>query len=396
MKMTVKTKTLRDALKKVIKASAKHSPLPVLGYVKMSAKTSGQVTMDATDLEIGIRLTMEAEVTSDGSVCVPAAIITTLVGEINDENITIESVKDVSGNEDTMKITHSSGGYTLYGKESDDFPLFPLDGRDDGESLTVPEYDLSVALKAVMPCIANMEEQRAALTGAYVETAATPNGTDITVTSTDARSLAQMQLSSDIEDQKPMNFILPQKAVGLIVSLCGKAGAMDEAQIGLYNHHFTLTTPEFSMFSRLIDSKYPNYNAVIPKSSDYVYTFDRNALMGALNRVMLFSTDTETPDLMMLELKGEKAYLSGNTIGVGDGREEIEPLAVSDATDMQIAFNGRYMRGVVQSLDGDNITLAMNTPVMPIQITGEDSRVLYIVMPVRLRKAEEDFELKAA
>lgn len=385
MKILFERKTLESALQKTIKAVSIKSPLPILGYVLIKTEENGMVSFSTTDLEFGIRCRVKANIGEEGAVCVPARIITDLVGQIYEDNITISQ----SGNS-PLEFTTVKSKYHINIREVDEFPIFPQ--PQDNPSLSMPQGTFREMVRNAIVAVASLEEQRAVLTGIYLH--AIEN--EFIAVATDGRRLIRAKEILDEPPTKELSLIVPQR------SMKEMAGLLSDHETPLYltysEGQVFIDFDNTSVFSRIIDGKYPNYEVVIPRSTDNKLLVEKKKFQSAIKRALIMAMDKETPDLLKVEISGENGNeeyqgsikIMSNSIDVGDADEEVY-IKEFEGEPMSVAFNGRYIYDILNLLEDDFIWIMLNTPVMPVVFKSmEKENYTYIVMPVRLKKKKVD------
>jgi len=387
MKIHFEKKLIESALQKTIKAVSTGSPLPILGYVLIKTEDEGMVSFSTTDLEFGVRCKVKAEIEEEGSTCVPAKIITELVGQIYEDKITI------SGKEDTpLELTTLKSKYHINTRDADEFPIFPQ--PQDNPMLSIPQATFREMVRNAIIAVAPLSEQRAALTGVFLNA----GESEFIAVSTDGRRLVRAREPLDEPPIRELSVIVPQRSMKELTNLLGDIEApvyltFSEGQIFMeFDNTF--------IFSRVIDGKYPNYEVAIPRSSDIKLLVEKSKLQSAIKRALIMAMDRDAPDLLKVDIitnPSNSEFAGGikimtNSVDVGDADEEVYVKEVEgDCEGLSIAFNGRYLLEVLNLLNDDFVWLLFNTPVTPVVIKSlEKENYTYIVMPVRLKKRKQE------
>jgi DNA polymerase III subunit beta len=379
MKIQFDKKVIESALQKVIKAVSPRSPLPILGYVLVKTEGNDKVTFSTTDLEFGIKCQANAKVIEEGSVCVPARIIHDLVGQLQEDKIEIRVESDRS-----IEIKTEKSKYHINTRETDEFPILPT--ASDKPLFSIPQSTLKEIIKNVIIAVAGTDEQRAALTGVLVSV--DENG--LTAVSTDGRRLVKVFEPIDEPPAKKFSVIIPQRSMKEINSLLGEGDS--PVNVIFSEGQLFLEFEGVNVFSRIIDGKFPNYEVVIPRTSDIKILVDRKKLLDAAKRALIMALDKDTPDLLRTDMTKESIRIRSNSIDVGDAYEEVH-VNEMEGEPLELALNGRYVLEVLNVINDDFIWLLMNNPVMPVMIkSSQKENYIYIVMPVRLHKPEEEEE----
>ncbi len=379
MKIEFGKKVIETALAKTIKAASVRSPLPILSYVLIRTEKGGKVSFSTTDLEFGIECRVEANILEEGSVCVPARIITDLVGQIMEDRVTLEY-----GGEGSLELTTVKSKYHINTRDVEEFPILPK--PSDNMIFSMPQGTLKEMLRNVIIAVAGMEEQRVALTGVHV----TADESGVMTVSTDSRRLVKAVEPLDEPPSGEFSVIIPQRSIKEILGLLSE----EETPV-----HFTLSEGQVflsfdhtNIFSRIIDGKFPNYEVVIPRSTDIKVLVERARLQNAVKRALIMASDKDSPDLMRMEISRDSLKLMANSVDMGDAYEEVS-VQEFEGNPIALAVNGKYFMEALNVMTDDFIWVLLNSPVMPVMLNSprRDSYI-YIVMPVRLRKDNIDTE----
>jgi DNA polymerase-3 subunit beta len=207
---------------------------------------------------------------------------------------------------------------------------------------------------------------------------------EITFVATDAHKLVRYR-RSDITTTSSAAVILPKKPLNLL-----KANLKGEERVTLeYNEsNAVFTFNDLVLICRLIDGKYPNYEAVIPKENPNVLTIDRSQFLSSIKRVSIFAN--KTTHQVKLKLAGSELSLSAEDIDFSN--EANERLTCNyNGDDMEIGFNSRFLMEMLNNIDTAEVRLEMSEPsraglLMPAVKDNESEDVLMLVMPVMLNR----------
>ncbi|MCB0445882.1 MAG: DNA polymerase III subunit beta, partial [Gelidibacter sp.] len=188
----------------------------------------------------------------------------------------------------------------------------------------------------------------------------------------------------DVKANQVAEFIMPKKPLNL---LKGILAASDEAVTIEYNDsnaRFTFENSE--LVCRLIDGKYPNYEAVIPKENPNKLTIDRTQFLNSVRRVSIFSN--KTTHQIRLKIAGAELNISAEDIDYSNKAEE-RLTCDYQGDDMQIGFNSRFLTEMLNNLSANDVQLEMSLPnragiLTPIDGLDEGEQVTMLVMPVML------------
>ena len=240
----------------------------------------GLLTIRATDLETTLVSKVEVETgTIDGltDIAVPSKLLIDILKSLDDVPLTF-SVDDTNY---SISITSGEGRYRLAGKNPETFPAMPE--SHDTSSITLPGSLLANAIGKTAFAASN-DEMRQQMSGILCEI----NTENITFVATDAHKLVRYR-RNDIKSDNPVSFILPRKPVMMMKNIIASHKEELEVSVEYNNTNAFFTFENFYIICRLVEGRYPNYDAAIPKDNPNRLTVDRNSFLNTLRRVGLFA-----------------------------------------------------------------------------------------------------------
>ena len=370
MKLTCNPNTLSQALQVVSRAISTRSTLPILNNILLETTSEG-LALTATNLEIGIRKVVPAEIHSDGSTTAPARLLTDFVGTLPDDKLEIEL--DLATQNLSLRCARLDTHIKCI--EAEEFPPGPR--PDEGDRMTVPLEDLLEAIEQTQMA-ASTDEARPVLTGVLLHI----EGNRQTLAATDGHRLAVRKITASAPEDLDARLIVPARALAEL----GRAfkGESDQVEVIVSKARnqifFRAGTSEVT--SRLIDGTYPNYAQVIPSKSSTRIRLGTNELQQTVRAVSLFARDSANVIRVKASASGS-VTLSATTNEVGDSKAEV--TASVDGSDIQIAFNARYVLDALNVVGGDQVELQFDGPLSPGLIRPPDSEdYLYVIMPIRV------------
>lgn len=370
MKFKISKPGLQELLHVVASAVPAKSTLPILSNVLIEADKEG-LTFVATDLDISIRTRGEAAVDEPGSITIPAKRFGEITRELPDSDVKV-AVKD-----SRVKMACGNGSFTIVGMDPEDFPQLPQVDADKMVSLPVDVLEKAVRRSAYA---VGHDETRQMITGALLQF----KEGELRMVGTDGHRLAKSAFKGDFSGLEGRDLIIPPKALSQVVRL---ASGQSTVSLSVSKNFAVFEVGPTTVYSRLIDGNFPNYEQVIPKKNPISVALNREEFMASLRRVAILS-DSVTRQVK-LELKPERLEISVSTADVGEGQEAIaveytgEPLAVG--------YNANYLLEALRTMECDTVQLQLNTPTSPglvtpsVQEKGED--LVCLVMPLRLPDA---------
>lgn len=370
MRFIVSTSTLLKQLQAVNGASSSSTVLPILENFLFEIK-NGSLTISATDLQTSMTTSLPVEAKEDGKVAVPSKILLETLKTLPDQPVAFS----VDAQTFAIEISAGDGKYKLSGENGEDFPKIPA--VENASSVSMPASVLAEAINKTIFAVSN-DDLRPAMTGVFCQL----SPQNITFVATDAHKLVRYR-RSDTKSETAASFILPKKALTLLKASLGT----DDSQVSLeYN-----STSAFFRFGninlicRLIDERYPDYEAVIPQNNPNKLTLDRGLFLNSLRRVVIFAN--KTTHQVRLKINGSELNISSEDVDFSN--EAHERLGCQyEGEDMEIGFNAKFLIEMLSNLEGDEVVLEMSTPnragLLIPQTNDDKEDVLMLVMPVML------------
>jgi len=371
MKFIVSSEILLKKLQLVGGVLNSSNTLPILDNFLFEIK-KGTLSITASDLETTMITQITVEAKEDGLIAIPAKLLLDTLKTFPDQPLTFTIDKESFG----IEISSDYGKYKLIGHNGQEFPKTPK--LESPSSINVDGAILSNAVNKTLFATGN-DELRPVMSGVYFEL----NNDDITFVATDAHKLVKYK-RTDLKADKGAYFILPKKPLTLLKSILGNVG--DDVKIDYSETNAMFVFGATKMISRLIDGKYPNYNAVIPTENPNKLTISRNALLNSVKRVSIFSN--KTTHQVRLKMTGSELNVSAEDLDFAN--EANERLTCQyDGEDMEIGFNSRFLVEMLSNLESDDVNIEMSAPnragiLTPAEKNDEGEDVLMLVMPVML------------
>jgi DNA polymerase III subunit beta len=371
MKCTVSPSSLGTCLSLVSRAVSPRSTLPILSNLLLETADDG-LRVTATNLDLTITATVEAEVSQDGRTTVPARLLTDYVSSLAEAPCTLEL------NPSTQVVRVSCGIHksNIHGIDAVEFP--PLPARDADATI---EVDAAVFASAIAQTAmaASSDEARPVLTGVLLEM----DGDRLTLAATDGHRLAVRSLDVTVRGDAPSgSVIVPARHLSEVA----RAVNPGREKIGITlsqarNQVFFSIGRDLEISSRLIEGTYPNYAQVIPAESRTVVKVPTAALLRETRTASVLAKDAANP--VRFKAGDGTLTLVAQTAEVGD--DEAPLTADVQGEEVQIAFNARYVLDALGVLGTDDVQLSFNGSLSPgvIRPVGA-ADYLCIIMPVRV------------
>jgi len=370
MKFIVSTSTLLKQLLAVNGASSSSTVLPILENFLFEIK-AGNLSVSATDLQTSMTTSLSVESKEEGKIAVPSKILLETLKTLPDQPIAF-SIDDHTF---SIEISAGDGKYKLSGENGDDFPKIPT--VENASSVSISASVLSEAINKTLFAVSS-DELRPAMTGVFCQL----SPEHFTFVSTDAHKLVRYR-RMDAKSDTVASFILPKKALALLKSSLPSEDVSVSIEYNSTSAFFRFGN--INLICRLIDERYPDYEAVIPKENPNKLTIDRTLFLNSLRRVVIFAN--KTTHQVRLKITGSELNVSSEDIDFAN--EAHERLSCQyEGDDMEIGFNARFLIEMLTNLSGEEVTLEMSTPnragLLFPQTNDEKEDVLMLVMPVML------------
>ena len=372
MNFVVSSSSLLKHLQSISGVLSTSNSLPILDNFLFEIE-DGLLKVSASDLETTMRTTLEVEAKESGKIAVPAKLLLDVLKNLPDQPCTFL----VDKTNYSVEIAYDNGKSKMVGYNGEEYPRTP--GIENANTIKVSGDIISKAINKTIFASGN-DELRPVMSGVFCQF--TP--TDITFVATDAHKLVRYR-RTDSQATGSSSFILPKKPLNLLKS---NLNGSEEVQIEYNESNAVFTFNDIVLVCRLIDGKYPNYEAVIPKENPNVLTIDRQQFLSSIKRVSIFAN--KTTHQVKLRLAGSELSLSAEDIDFSN--ESNERLTCNyDGDDMEIGFNSRFLLEMLNNLDTAEVKLEMSEPsraglLMPAGSDNEHEDVLMLVMPVMLNR----------
>lgn len=370
MRFIVSTSTLLKQLQAVNGASSSSTVLPILENFLFEIKEN-VLTISATDLQTSMTTSLPVESKEEGKIAIPSKILMETLKTLPDQPIAFT----IDDNTFAIEISAGDGKYKLSGENGEDFPKIPV--VENASSVNLPASVLAEAINKTIFAVSN-DELRPAMTGVFCQL--TPQ--HLTFVSTDAHKLVRYR-RMDAKADSSASFILPKKALTLLKSSLPSDDVNVSVEYNSTSAFFKFGN--INLICRLIDERYPDYEAVIPQNNTNKLTLDRALFLNSLRRVVIFAN--KTTHQVRLRITGSELNISSEDIDFSN--EAHERLSCQyEGDDMEIGFNAKFLIEMLNNLSGEEVTIEMSTPnragLLFPQTNDDKEDVLMLVMPVML------------
>ena len=363
MKFSISKDKLLEGLSIVQNVVSTRTTLPILSNVLLQA-SEGEIRLTTTDLDVGVRGSVEAQVERSGATTLPARRLFSIVRELPAAEIYV----DVDS-KNLASIRSGPSYFKILGLPEEEFP--PLPRFDDAKIFTIAQKDLKDGLKKTSYAIST-DETRYVLNGTLFSF----KDNKLTLVATDGRRLALVDLELEFPRSQEIDVIVPTKAVMELQRLVKEEG---DVKVSISENQIAFEINQTLLVSKLIEGNYPNYRQVIPSEAKERVTLERETLLNAVRRVALLAS--EKSNSVKLSFSKGNIDIVATTPEVGEARESL--AVMYKGREFSIAFNPEFLMAPLRNLSTDEVYLDLIDEMSPgvIKIAGPFS---YVLMPMRL------------
>jgi len=368
MKFTISREKLQEGLQAVTAAVPAKTTLPVLANLLVETTDRG-IRFSATDLDIAVSTEVSADVETPGAITIPAKKLSEIARELPPS-----PVKIAASGEQRVTIECGRSKFKLLGLPRDEFPTFPQVRFNDSWRVKSGELQKLISHTAFA---VSTEESRPILNGVLWEL----REERMRMVATNGHRLAKMEVPVAASSAPPGDLIVPPKALEQIRRLFP---AEEELEIARGENHLGFRSPFTSVYTRLVEGPYPNYEQVIPKDNDRYAIADKASLTQALKRMSVIASD-QTHRIKMSFNTGMLKF-SVTTPDLGEASDELPVNYTGDQLD--IGFNATYLLEILRFMPTEQVRLTFKAPERAATIEPEGwddaAKYLCLVMPLRL------------
>ena len=382
MESTLEKEDLLRCLYLVQGVVEKRSTLPILSHVLIESG-EGELSLGATDLEVGIRQHCKATVKKSGAVTTDARKLYEIIRELPPNLISLRS----TGN-GWVEVSSGKSRFRMASLDPKEFPAIGPSSSGQSEndekkiSVSLPSQTLREMIEMTL-FAASPDESRPNLSGVFIEPCSASKGQKtgkLRMVASDGHRLALIERETVSPPSSWPSTILPRK--GLVEARKLLEKGEENVEFTIQGATATIIRESTELSMRLVEGEFPDYQQVIPKEKNHEISFSREDLLGALRRLLVLTTERSRG--VKLQIEKEKMEVSVNTPDLGEGVEEI---AIDHGGDtLIIGFNGRYLTEMLTVIgEEQKMTLYLKDEASPGLIKAEkDSDFFYVVMPMRI------------
>src|SRR5690554_6998632 len=317
--------------------------LPILDNFLFELNNS-ELTISASDLETTMSAKLEVESENSGNIAVPARLLLETLKTFPEQPLTF-----VVEENNTIEISSNHGKYALAYADGNEFPKAV--SLDDATSTTITGDILSTAISKTIFAAGN-DDLRPVMSGVFFQFSTE----GLIFVATDAHKLVKYA-RTDIKANQSAEFIMPKKPLNILKNIL----AVSDAEVAIeYNEsNAVFSFDNYMLTCRLIDGKYPNYEAVIPKENPNKLLINRTLFLNSVRRVSIFSS--KTTHQIRLKMAGTELNISAEDIDYSNKANE-RLTCDYQGDDLEIGFNSRFLSEMLTNLTSDEISIEMSLP----------------------------------
>jgi DNA polymerase-3 subunit beta len=373
MKFKINRDHFSNGLAQVLNVVGSKAAMPILSNVLIEAEKDC-ISLTTTNLDLGIRCKIKAEVKEGGSVTLPVKRLATIVRELPNVDVAFDSTANHQ-----VKIASGGSNFRIMGIGAEEFPKLP-DSTDD-KTYTLEQGEIATMLSNVSYA-QSTDETRFILNGVYFNF----KDEKLTLVATDGRRLALVSKELAVPATSAGAIILPAKTVAELLRLLGKG---DKLKIAFNERRaaFQIDTGKDTsglidsiyLFSKVVEGNYPNYQQVIPKETHQRIKLERELFLQCVHRAALVTS--EKSNSVKIKLSSNLLEITASSPDFGESHESMA-IAYS-GTDLQVAFNPQFVMDPLRALTKDEVFFELKDEVSPGVFKTLESFVC-VIMPVRL------------
>jgi DNA polymerase-3 subunit beta len=368
MKFSLPKSRLTHYLQAVLTVIPSKSTLPILSNILIECLDK-KIKISATDLDVTVTATCEAEVTKKGSAVIPGRILFDIIKELPETDIAFE------GTTNRIELKVPNGSYKIGGVSPEEFPELAVINLK--KQLTVrTELIVNMIKRTTFAC--SHDETRPALNGVLWQT----KGERMVMVATDGHRMSRVTANNNKLKDLNEDVIIPPKVLDMVSKFIRE----DSDAIGVIfeENRIIFNLDDLVISARLIEGPYPNYEAVIPPGSDKKMIISRDDLSSSVRRVSILSNSLTHQ--IKFTIKNNNVVLSTTNADVGGEARETLPCEYNGEA-IEIGYNAGYIHDILSKMEGDEVVFELSSPVAAGIVYSSDTPkddFLCLVMPLRL------------
>src|SRR5271170_6424454 len=368
MKLSLSSADLLSQLQTTTRVASSRSAVQALSGVMISAGADSTPELLATDMEVGLRVPLKADVTRPGSVVLPARLLLDVARSLPAETLTME----LRSAEQDVELICGPTTFHLRTLRAEDFPSLPSPSSETRVARPAEAFMQTVSRVARS---ASRDETRPVLTGILMSASAQ----ELRMVATDSYRLSVKQTALEAPLQGSLEANVPARALQELARIA-QQGENDSLAVSVGQNQVVFELGEIVLSSRLIDGQFPNYRQLLPESVEHELRMSSAEITGVARRISLLAQKNAP---LRLSFSEGSLTVSAQTPDVGEASEAI-PVPFHGSP-FDIGFNPEFLRDGLESIESDELVLKLISPLRPGLIESPDTGdFVYLIMPIRL------------
>ena len=346
-----------------------NNTLPILDNFLFDIENNN-LTITSSDLETSLSSKISIESSISVKIAIPAKLLIDILKSLPDQPLTFSLENNI------LEINSNNGKYALSYMNGDEFPKSII--IEDASEII---FDSNVLFNIINSTIfaSGNDDLRPVMSGVFFQI----TSENACFVATDAHKLVKY-IRNDIKSESSVEFIAPNKPLNILKSILPEKKADVKVFYNKTNAIFSFLN--FTLICRLIDGKFPNYEAVIPKENPNILEIDRNQLLNSTKRASIFSS--KTTNQVKFEIKGNLLQISAEDLDFNNKAEETLECNYN-GEDIAIGFNSRFIIEMLNNLSSELVKVELSSPnraglISPINQNDENNQITMLVMPIML------------
>ena len=367
MKLSLERDALLTQLQTVSRVASTRSAIQALSGVQIAA-SSEACEVRATDMDVGLRVPLEAQISRDGVVVLPARLMLDVVRSLPGSDLSLE----LRSAEQDVEVISGNARFHIRTLRTEDFPPFPEPDAETAVSLPAAAF-VSTALKVAGS--ASRDETRPVLTGILVSA----SDRELRMVATDSYRLSVKETVLEDSLSRAFEVNVPARALQELARVAGHSEGQ-QLSVSVRQNQILFVVDRIILSSRLIDGQFPNYRQLLPESFEHELRMAGAELTEVVRRISLLAQKNAP---LRLSFSPGELTVSAQTPDVGEALEAL-PVAFEGEV-LEIGFNPEFLRAGLEAIEEGDVVLKLISPLRPGLIEAADeSRFQYLIMPIRL------------
>ena len=369
MKFIISSRTLLKHLQLISGVITPNNALPILENFLFEINDK-KLILKSTDLDCTMETILDVESEDNGTIAIDAKMIIEFLKAFPEQPLTF-----ITNNENnTIKVLSEDGEYSFSFFDGNEFPKTPA--LIEERSIKI---NSQIFLNSINQTIfaAGNDELRPVMSGVFCDV----TSGNINFVATDAHKLIKHKVHENTNEKT--SFILPKKPLNIIKNIFSESN--EDINISYDKSNAIFSFSEIIIYCRLVEGNYPNYDQVIPTDNHNELIISKSTLVSALKKVMPLSN--KSTNQVVLDIKGNS--LNVTTIDTDVNNSALSSIKTDlkyNGEDLRIAFNGKFLLEILQSLNHEELKIKLKTPAKAVTIepNNEENQTLALIMPIMI------------